>query len=146
MPGTVAYDPLFLIAHRDNSYHDLSISISVGLLLLVVGHYRSSMKQLLYQFSLVPGSRISMLLNELFYCSTYFPVEDIAYSLVLKRLWWVDVGYYLLLPFHWFLAIQVMLDTYVGWCYMYRAPLDTFLLIFMPLYLILVWLPFILLI
>ena len=48
MPGIVAYDPLFLIPHKDNSYHEFVISIFVGLLMLVVDHYRSSLLRLLY--------------------------------------------------------------------------------------------------
>ena len=61
--GIRACDLLSLIAHKDNSYHVLTISISVELLLLIVNYYRSSLIRLLCQFSLVPSSNIYMLLN-----------------------------------------------------------------------------------
>ena len=105
----VAYGLLSLIAHTDNSCHELDIFISVGLLLLVVGHYRSSLIRLLYQFSSGLSSSIFMLLNVLSCCSTYFSDEGITYTLALCRLWWVGVWYYLLLSFHWFLATVIFI-------------------------------------
>ena len=146
MLDTVAYDLLSLIVHKDNRCHELTISISVGLLLLVVGHYRFLLIRLLCLFSLVPGSSISMLLNVLSCWSTYFSFEGIAYTLILRRLWWVGVKYYLLLSFHWCLVLQVVIDTYAWWGYMLEARLATLLLIYLLLHLILLWLTFLLLI
>ena len=79
--GIESCDLLSLIVHIDNNYHGLaiSISISVELLLLVVNHYRSLLVRLFYLFSVIPDSNISMLLNSLFCCSTYFSVEDNVY-------------------------------------------------------------------
>ena len=99
-PGIVAHDPVFLIVHKDNSYHGFVISISVGMLLLVVHHYKSSLLRLLYQFSLILGSSIPMLLKLLFCCFAHLSFKGIIYTWVLCRLWWVGVGYYLLLSIH----------------------------------------------
>ena len=97
--GNVSYNLLSII-HSNNSYHELAISISVGLLLLIVDHYGSSLVWLLSLFSKDPGSDISMLLNVLSCCSTCFPVEGISYILALCMFWLVDVSLYLLLSFH----------------------------------------------
>ena len=100
------------------------------------------MVRLLYQLSLGPGSRIFVLLNVLSCWSTYFSVEGISYTLALYRLWWVGVGYYLLLSFHCFLAMYVMMDTYAWWDYMHQVHLGTFLLISLLLHLVLLRLTF----
>ena len=80
-------DLLSLIAHKDNNYQCLVISIWAELLLLIVNNYRFLLVQLLCLFSVIPGSSISMLLNSLFCCSTYFSVEGNVYTLALVRLW-----------------------------------------------------------
>ena len=82
MPGNVAYGPLFLIAHKDNIYHGLGISISVGLLLLVVDHYRSLLILILFspRFKRFHAIEYTVLMFHL------FSVEGIVYTLVLRRL------------------------------------------------------------
>ena len=77
---------LSLIARIENSYHDLAISISVELLLLVVNCCKSLLVRLLYLFSVIPGSNIFMLLNSLLCCFTYFSIGGKVYTLALNRL------------------------------------------------------------
>ena len=111
--GIRAYGLLSRIAHTGNSYRVLATSISVELLLLVGGCYRSSLVLLSDRVSLGRDSNISMLSFVLSFCSTYFSVEGMACTLVLRRLWWGGGGYYLLLSFHWFLVLLVTMDTCV---------------------------------
>ena len=69
--GSESYGLGFLVVYIDSSCHVLTISMSVGLLLLlllVIGCYRSSQVRLLYLFSSDPVLSISILLYQLYVC------------------------------------------------------------------------------
>ena len=141
--GNVSYDLLSLVVHRDSSYYELAISISVGLLLLVVACYRSAWVLFLYLISSYPDSGISMLLNVLSYWST---------CLALYISWLYACFYELmsnvacLLSSHWFLIQLVQLDTYEWLVYMNQVGLGSLLLIFLLLHSILLPLKFLFLV